>query len=53
MKEMVVRRCRVIEKDDGGAEEVGSWLRWEVVGCVRGSRGCLRLWFGFLVRARC
>ena len=36
---MVVRRCRVIQKDDGGAEEVGLWLRWEVVGCCGGVEG--------------
>lgn len=29
---MVVWGCRAVEKDDGGAE-VGSWLKWEVVGC--------------------
>ena len=30
-----MRRCQVIEKDDGGAKEVGSWLKgklWDVVG---------------------
>jgi hypothetical protein len=32
LNEMVVRGCRVVEKDNEGAEEVGSWLRWEVVG---------------------
>jgi len=32
VKERIVRGCRVVEKDDGGAEEVGSWLRREVVG---------------------
>jgi len=46
LKEMVVRGYRVVEKDDGDAE-VGSWLRREVVGCVGGAGGCLRLWFGF------
>ena len=48
-----MRGCRAVEREDGGAEEVGSWLRrrlWDVVG---ESGGCLRLWFGFLVRARC
>jgi len=46
VKEMAVRGYRVVEKDDGGAEEVGSWLRREVVGCVGGAGGWLRLWFG-------
>ena len=43
----------VFEKDDDSAEEVGSWLMWEVVGCCGGVGGYLRLWFGFLVRSRC
>jgi hypothetical protein len=50
VKERIVRGCRAIEKDDGGAEEVGSWLRREVLG-ESGRELKAVVWV--LVRARC
>jgi len=53
VKEMVVRGCRAVEREDGGAEEVGSWLRWEAVGCCGRSGRVLKAVVWVLVRARC